>query len=77
VRLGSFSGISPTTETAYTNEPTLELVGSDAEFQTVVAGTAAALDQWLWGRVNLGDLTIQGDRSLAAKVRAIAKEATQ
>ena len=52
VRLGSFSGVSPTTEITYTDEPTLELVGSEAEFQTVVLGTAAALDQWLWGRVS-------------------------
>jgi len=77
VRLGSFSGVSPTTEITYADEPTLELVGPDAEFQTVVSGSAAALDRWLWGRVNLGELTIQGDRSLAAEVRAIAREATQ
>ena len=77
VRLGSFSGVSPTTEITYTDEPTLELVESDAEFQTVVSGSAAALDRWLWGRASLGELTIQGDRSLAAEVRAIAREATQ
>lgn len=77
VRFGSFSGISPNTEITYTDEPTLELVESDGEFQTVVSGSAAALDRWLWGRASLGALTIQGDRSLAADVRSIAREATQ
>jgi len=77
IRLGSFSGISPNTGITYTDEPTLELVESDAEFQTVVSGSAAALDRWLWGRASLGALTIQGDRSLAAEVRSIAREATQ
>ncbi|MGB5566739.1 MAG: hypothetical protein WBN93_10450, partial [Acidimicrobiia bacterium] len=77
VRLGSFSGVSPTSRTVYTDEPTLELVGPHAEFQTVVSGPAAALDQWLWGRASFRDVTVQGDRSIAAEVRAIAKEATQ
>jgi uncharacterized protein (TIGR03083 family) len=77
VRLGSFSGVSPTSGTVYTDEPTLELVGPHAEFQTVVSGPAAALDQWLWGRASFRDVTVQGDRSIAAEVRAIAKEATQ
>jgi hypothetical protein len=77
VRLGSFSGVSPTSGTVYTDEPTLELVGPHAEFRTVVAGPAAALDQWLWGRASFRDVAVQGDRSIAAEVRAIAKEATQ
>lgn len=77
VRLGSYSGVSPTTGIVYTDEPSLELVGPDAEFQAVVSGSAGALDQWLWGRASLGALTMQGDRSIASDVRAIAKEATQ
>ena len=77
LRLGSFSGVSPTSGTVYTDEPTLELVGPHAEFRTVVAGPAAALDQWLWGRASFRDVAVQGDRSIAAEVRAIAEEATQ
>jgi hypothetical protein len=77
VRLRSYSGVSPTTGIVYTDEPSLELVGPDAEFKAVVSGSAGALDQWLWGRASLGDLTIQGDRSIASDVRSIAKEATQ
>lgn len=77
IRLGSFSGISPNTQITYTDEPTLELVESDGELQTVLSGSAAALDRWLWGRASLGELTIQGDRYLVTEVRAIAREATQ
>jgi hypothetical protein len=77
VRFGGFSGTSPTTGIVYTDEPTLVLVGPDTEFQTVVSGSAGALDQWLWGRASLGDLTVQGDRSIAAAIRGVAREATQ
>ena len=76
-RLGTFSGTSPSTEIVYSDEPALELVGPDIEFQTVVSGSAGALDQWLWGRASLGDLTVQGDRSIAAAIRGVAREATQ
>jgi uncharacterized protein (TIGR03083 family) len=77
VRFGGFSGTSPTTGIVYTDEPTLVLVGPDTEFQTVVSGSAGALDKWLWGRASLGDLTVQGDRSIAAAIRGVAREATQ
>jgi uncharacterized protein (TIGR03083 family) len=77
VRLGSFSGTSPTTGIHYAGEPTLEVVDSHADFQAVISGSAGLLDQWMWGRATSGEVTIQGERSIAAEVRAIAKESTQ
>lgn len=53
-------------------------IGVDAaDPDTVVEGTAAALDLWLWGRGAIEDLSVSGDRSLADRLRTLAKEATQ
>jgi hypothetical protein len=35
------------------------------------------MDLWLWGRGPLEDLTVDGDRDLAATLRQAAKEDTQ
>lgn len=77
VRLGSFTGTSPATGIHYVDEPTLEVIGPHAEFQAVISGSAGLVDRWMWGRVTSGELTIQGDRSILAEVRLIAKESTQ
>ena len=77
VRLGSFSGTSPTSGIEYVDEPTLEVVGTHEEFQAVVSGSAGAVDRWMWGRATSRQLTIQGDRSIVSDVRTIAKESTQ
>jgi hypothetical protein len=77
VRLGTFSGTSPTSGVEYVDEPTLEVVGPHAVFQAVVSGSAGSVDQWMWGRATARSLTIQGDRSIVHEVRRIAKESTQ
>jgi uncharacterized protein (TIGR03083 family) len=77
VRLGTFSGTSPTSGVEYVDEPTLEVVGPHAVFQAVVSGSAGSVDQWMWGRATARSLTIQGDRSIVSEVRRIAKESTQ
>lgn len=77
VRLGSFTGTSPSSGIHYVDEPTLEVVDPHAKFQAVISGSASLVDGWMWGRATTGDLTIQGDRSIVADVRAIAKESTQ
>lgn len=77
VRLGTFSGTSPTSGVEYVDEPTLELVGPHAVFQAVISGSAGSVDLWLWGRTTPGSITIQGDRSIVNVVRGIAKESTQ
>jgi uncharacterized protein (TIGR03083 family) len=77
VRLGSFTGTSPTTGIDYAGEPTLEVIGPHVEFQAVISGSAGSVDRWMWGRATSGELTIQGDRSIITDIRKIAKESTQ
>ena len=76
VKLGLLSGTSPRSGKDYVDMPVLEVVDSGELFRTVVSGSAEAMDCWLWGRTGLGDLTVQGDRSIAAAVRAVAKRST-
>ena len=76
VRVGLLSGTSPRSGTAYVDLPVLELAEADASFKTVVAGSAGEMDCWLWGRAGLGDLTLQGDRSIAAAVRGVVKRSS-
>jgi len=73
VKLGLLSGTSPRSGKDYIDMPVLELVDSGESFKTVVSGPAGAMDCWLWGRVGRGDLTVQGDRLVAAGIRAAAK----
>lgn len=73
VKLGLLSGTSPRSGKDYIDLPVLEVVESGELFKTVVSGSAGAMDCWLWGRAGLGDLTVQGDRSIAAAVRTVAK----
>jgi hypothetical protein len=35
------------------------------------------VDLWLWGRGSLEDLTVDGDRDIAATLRRAAEEETQ
>ncbi|HEY8300880.1 MAG TPA: maleylpyruvate isomerase family mycothiol-dependent enzyme [Jatrophihabitans sp.] len=60
VQVGSWSGTSPRTGTAYTDEGSLVLVDSgEAAFS--VSGTARDLDAWLWNRPTLGEIALDGD----------------
>lgn len=51
----------------------LDLDGGD----THIAGTAADLDLWLWGRGSANPLTVTGDAETANRLRATAADATQ
>jgi uncharacterized protein (TIGR03083 family) len=77
LRVASWTGVSPGTGKAYVDEPTVVLVSGTADPDAVVAGTAAELDLWLWGRRDLPAGAVSGDASLADLVRSIASEATQ
>lgn len=76
VQLGAFSGTSPGSGTAFNNLPALEVVDPAASFRTVVSGSAGSMDLWLWGRGRLRRLTLQGDRSIAKAIRAVAAAVT-
>ena len=76
VKIGLLSGVSPRSGKDYVDMPVLEVVEPSELFKTVVSGSATAMDCWLWGRAGLGDLTVQGDRSIAIAVRSIAKRST-
>jgi uncharacterized protein (TIGR03083 family) len=74
---GRFSGVSPGSGTNYDLDA-VDLVESVPLSPTVrISGTASAIDAWLWGRGDVGGLTVEGDGELAVRLRAIAVEATQ
>ncbi len=77
VRLGRFSGTSPATGNNYMDLPALELVAGEASSHVEISGTAGDMDRWLWGRGNLDDLSVTGDRTIAEAVRTVAEESTQ
>lgn len=73
---GRMIGTSPTSGESY-DLPALT-VGVDAvEPNTIITGTAADLDRWLWGRGRLETLTVTGDESVAGRLRELMTEATQ
>ena len=63
---GRFTGTSPTTGNAY-DEPTLEIrrrpLPGDPSF--IISGFASDMDAWLWGRPDVPDPVISGDRAAA------------
>lgn len=74
--VATFSGTSPDSGNTYENLPAAVLEpGGDPE--CTVAGSAASLDLWLWGRGSLSALRVEGDASLAHWVRELAAEVTQ
>ena len=75
LRTGEFSGTSPDTGTTYTRLATF-VYDDDAVPMATVATDEATLDLWLWGRGELPDATITGDRALVDHVRVVAAEAT-
>jgi len=75
VELGRFQGTSPNTGTSY-DEEALRLVGP-RQTTTVVSGTAADLDRWLWGRGTMEPLVTDGDPTGADWIRTAARHATQ
>ena len=76
LRAGDFTGTSPRGN-RYVAEPTFFLDTTDAPIAASVEGAAGDVDAWLWGRRDLGSLTVTGDRALAERVRAVAADSTQ
>lgn len=73
---GRMKGTSPFTGTTYDlDAATLGLDAPDAT--ATIAGPAAALDLWLWGRGDVGDITVTGPIAVADRLRQAAVETTQ
>lgn len=72
---GRFRGTGPESGTAYDMDTVL--AGSPGKSDTVVRGTAARLDLWLWGREDISALDVSGDLALAEFVREDAVGVTQ
>jgi uncharacterized protein (TIGR03083 family) len=76
LRTATFSGVGPESDTAY--EDLVCLLRDDAPRPDAVVHTdPETLDLWLWGRRDLPDADVTGDRSVVDHVRAVAVEATQ
>ncbi len=75
VTLGTFSGTSPDSGTAYDGSPLVE-VGhpGPGRAAATVAGASADLDCWLWGRPALGRLTRDGDEDVHARFQRLVSE---
>lgn len=75
--LGWFRGTSPTSGSTYDEEALRLLAGEPDPAGTVISGTGAALDLWLWGRGPASDLEVAGETEAVSFVRAAAAAATQ
>lgn len=73
---GKMRGTSPNSGKTY--DIAALTVGVDAVSpNAAVAGSAADLDLWLWGRGSLDVLVVEGDESLVRRLRKLMIEATQ
>ncbi len=75
LRMATFSGTSPDTGTTHTGLDTFVYGGSCAPDASVRIDPTT-LDLWLWGRVELPDDAVTGDRSLVRHIRTVAAAAT-
>jgi len=75
LRTGEFSGTSPDTGTTYTQLAAF-VYDDEAVPMATVATDEVTLDLWLWGRGEIPDAAITGDRALVDHVRLVAAEAT-
>lgn len=78
VRLGVVSGTNPV-GFSLEDEPDLSVVAadsvpSDTEPDTVIAGTAADLDAWLWRRRDDEGITVTGDKDIYDRFRALTNQ---
>lgn len=75
VEFGRFSGQSPNSGRSYDLDDARAVDARPTP--TTISGPAWDLDRWLWGRSDEDALRIEGDVSLASRLRAIAAESTQ
>ncbi|MFI2297119.1 maleylpyruvate isomerase N-terminal domain-containing protein [Isoptericola sp. NPDC019571] len=76
VELGRVRGTGPESGREY-DVPGGRLVHPDGEPAGVVAGAAADLDLWLWGRGTAESLRVTGDAAAVEALRAAAADAMQ
>lgn len=74
--LGRLSGTSPDSGTTYTDEPLVETTDADTSTPAAatVAGPAADLDCWLWGRPTIGQLDRSGDEQVLTRFQRLVSE---
>jgi uncharacterized protein (TIGR03083 family) len=75
LRTAVFSGTSPHSGKTYDALDTV-IYDTDAKPMATVTADPETLDLWLWGRGELPDDAVDGDRSVAFHVRKVAAEAT-
>ncbi|HSJ33906.1 MAG TPA: maleylpyruvate isomerase family mycothiol-dependent enzyme [Acidimicrobiia bacterium] len=76
LRFGRFRGTSPQSGNTYDLDAAV-LESDTARPDCTVRAPAWTLDRWLWGRAAGDEVTIDGQASLATRLRAIATEVTQ
>ncbi|HSG79824.1 MAG TPA: maleylpyruvate isomerase family mycothiol-dependent enzyme [Acidimicrobiia bacterium] len=71
-----FVGTSPRSGKAYDMDD-VQLRTGYPPGTTVIRGSADVLDRWLWGRADLGELTVGGDPAVARRLRACMADSTR
>ena len=74
LRFGHFSGPSLFTGKDLVGQQTFEEIESTDDPDSVISGTAADLDLWLWGRASVDRLDITGDTAVAQHLRDLCTE---
>jgi uncharacterized protein (TIGR03083 family) len=64
VQIGRFTGTDPSDQVEYDDDDIRVVVEPGTPADSVVHGPAAALDAWLWRRVDDSDIRITGDRQV-------------
>jgi uncharacterized protein (TIGR03083 family) len=78
VATGRWSGMSPNTATAYTDEPLVDVVDDAAgAADATLTGAAAAIDAWLWGRGSRAALEPSGDTVALDRLAAVVTVGVQ
>jgi hypothetical protein len=75
LRSATFVGTSPRTGTHYDMAALVH--EREADPDATVRTDPSTLDLWLWGRAQLPEGSVSGDRSLVDELRTLAAEATQ
>jgi uncharacterized protein (TIGR03083 family) len=71
VQLGRFTGTDPDSGTTYDDEDIHPADDPGTEPDATVAGTAAALNLWLWKRGDDSELKVAGDRGIYDRFRVL------
>lgn len=74
--LGRLEGTAPRTGEPWVDDAAA-VVDDGPSPDATITGSAWDLDRWLWGRGELADLHVDGDRGLADRLRLIAIVTTQ